>query len=139
MNNMFDLHHKSTAVVALTTQAITTDTTTVGEIIDTADFKGLEFVFLTGTLTDGDYAIDLYESDDSGMSGETIVSAAEMLGDINIDADTDDDAVTRVGYIGKKRYVRAKVVSTNTTTGLAALSGVALKVNPNHQPTDDQN
>ena len=136
---VFDLHHTSKVAAALTSQAITTDTTTVGATIDRAGFIALEFVFLTKTLTDGDYAIDLYDSDDSGMSGEVIVSDAEMLGDIAFTDDTDDNAVARVGYIGKKRYVRAKVVSTNTTTGVDIISGVALLANAAHQPYADQN
>jgi len=139
MNNVHDLHHKSKAQVALTSQAIATDTTTVGATIDTAGFEGLEFVFLTKTLTDGDYAVDLYESDAALMTGETIVSAEEMLGDIAFTDDADDNAVARVGYIGKKRYVRAKVVSTNTTTGIDMLSGVALLFSPKHQPQAAQN
>lgn len=137
--NVFDLHHTSKAVNALNSQAITTDTTTVGNTVDRAGFTALEFVFLTKTLTDGDYAIDLYDDDASGMGTEVIVSAAEMLGDINFSDDTDDNAVARVGYIGKKRYVRAKVVSTNTTTGLDIMSGVALLANAAHQPHADQN
>lgn len=135
---VFDLHHTSKTAAALKSQAITTDTTTVGETIDRAGFIALEFMFLTKTVTDGDYAVDLYESDDSGMSGEAIVSDAEMLGDISFADDTDDDAVASVGYIGKKRYVRTKVVSTNTTTGVDIISGVALLANAAHQPYADQ-
>jgi len=139
MRNAFEIHHDSQVEVALKSQAISTDTTTVGETIDTVGFEALEFFFLTKTVTDGDYAVDLYESDDSGMSGETIVSAEEMLGDIAYTDDTDDDTAARVGYIGKKRYVRAKVVSTNTTTGVDIISGVAVLANAHHKPVADQN
>lgn len=135
----FDLHNHSKAVVALVSQAITTNTTTVGATIDTKGFTALEFIFLTKTLSDGDYLIDLFDSDDSGMSGEVIVSDAEMLGDIAFEDDADDNAVARVGYIGKKRFVRAKIVSTNTATGLDIMSGVALLANAAHQPTAAQN
>ena len=90
--NVFDLHHTSKAVNALNSQAISSDTTTVGNTVDRAGFTALEFVFLTKTLTDGDYAIDLYDDDASGMGTEVIVSDAEMLGDINISDDTDDNA-----------------------------------------------
>ena len=136
--NVFDLHHTSKVAAALVSQAIVTDTTTVGATIDRAGFIALEFVFLTKTLTDGDYAITLFESDDSGMSGEAAVASAEQLGSPDFDDDTDDNAVARVGYIGKKRYVRAKVVSTNTTTGVDIISGIALLANALHQPADDQ-
>jgi hypothetical protein len=137
--NVNDLHHASKAFVAFKSQAIASDTTTVGETIDLASYEAAEFVFLTKTVTDGDYAVDLYESDDSGMAGETLVSAEEMLGDISFADDTDDDAIARVGYIGKKRYIRAKVVSINTTTGVDIISGVCLLAFGQHQPVADQN
>ena len=87
---------------------IASDTTTEGEIIDTENFEALEFVILTKTITDGDYAVLLQEGDNSALSDAATVAAAETLGSPDFDDDTDDDAVARVGYIGKKRYVRLK-------------------------------
>jgi hypothetical protein len=136
--NIMDLHHKSQAAVALKSAAIASDTTTTGETIDMLGFEGLEMIFLTKTLSDGDYAVTLFEGEESDMSDEAAVDSAEQLGSPDFDADTDDDSVARVGYIGKMRYVRAKVVSTNTTTGIDILSGVALKYAAKHQPVADQ-
>ena len=135
----FDLHNMTQAKVALTSQAISTDTTTAGEIIDTAGFESLEFILLTKALTDGDYAVLMQEGDDSALADAATVAAAEVLGLVNFDDDTDDNAVARTGYIGKKRYVRLNIVSTNTTTGIDIISAVALLGTAHHQPIAAQN
>lgn len=133
-----DLHHDSYAALALNVQAIASDTTTVGNTIDMAGYEAAEFVIFTKTLTDGDYDIKMYEGEESDMSDEAEVSAAEQLGDPSFTDDTDDNAVARVGYIGKKRYVRLKVVSTNTTTGVDAIGAIVLQSSAHHKPVSDQ-
>jgi hypothetical protein len=140
--NIMDLHHKVFAEVALKSQAIASSTTTVGETIDLSGFEGgAEFTALTKILTDGDYEFKLFEGDLLNMSDEAEVTVASghKLGSVNFADDTDDDAVGRFGYIGKKRYVRVKVVSTNVTTGVDNISCTALKYTAKHQPTSDQN
>ena len=131
----FDMHHHTKQLAGLTSQTIATDTTTAGEIIDTAGFTALEFFLLSGTVTDGAYAVSLQHGDDSGLSDVTAVSAEETLGDADF-ALADDDTAKRIGYIGKKRYVRLSVVSTATTSG-GVFAGVAVLGNAAHQPTDD--
>ena len=112
-----DLHNRIDDLVAMTSQTIASDTTTVGEIIDSKGFESLEFIAQSGTITDGAYAFLLEESDDSGMSGATVVSADETLGSLTGFADSDDDATIRVGSIGKKRFQRLSLVSTGTSSG----------------------
>lgn len=130
---MQDLHNNIKPSVALDVAAISSDTTTVGNTIDTADYGSLEFVFVAGTLTDGAYAIALFEGDASDMSDETEVAAADLLGDAPSIAATDDDTVARVGYRGNKRYVRPKVTSTGTTSG-GTLGAVAIQGHPRTAP-----
>ena len=112
-----DLHNRIDDLVAMTSQTIASDTTTVGEIIDSKGFESLEFIAQSGTITDGAYALLLEESDDSGMSGATVVSADETLGELTGFASTDDDSTIRVGSIGKKRFQRLSLVSTGTSSG----------------------
>lgn len=131
-----DMHHDTKQLTGMTLQAISTNTTTNGEIIDTALFEGLEFLLIAGTITDGAYAVSLEEGDDSGLSDAAAVSAEETLGDADF-ADTDDDSSKRIGYIGKKRYVRLKVVSTGVTTGVDSFGAVALLGMAMHRPTAD--
>ncbi len=130
-----DGHNNIDDRVALDPAAITTDTTTVGNIIDTQGYESLEYLAYTKILTDGDYAFKLEEGDDSGLSDAADVPSDEVLGALTgfVD-DTDDDAVKRVGSIGKKRYQRLSIVSTSTTTGVDILGAVAILGHPKHAP-----
>ena len=133
---LFDLHDNCEVANALDSQTISTDTTTNGEIIDTAGYHGLEFILKSGTLTDGAYTVTLTEGDDSALSDGATVDSDDLLGSITFAA-TEDDTAKRVGYIGKKRYVRMNVVSTSTSSG-GVLDGVAVLFSPNHAPVDNQ-
>ena len=115
-----DMHNIIKPLVALKIAAISSNTTTVGEIIDTQNFESLEFVFQTGTTTDGDYVVLIEDGDDSGLSDAADVVDDALLGTetlASFTADTDDDKTSKIGYIGAKRFVRLSIVSTNVTTG----------------------
>lgn len=130
----YDLHNNINASNALNSQAINANGTVVGNIIDTKDYGSLEFIAHSGTITTGSHAFLLEEGDDSGLSDATAVPAAELLGDLVGFAVTDDNAVKRVGSIGKKRYQRLSIVSTSVVTTGAVLSAVAVLGNPNSSP-----
>lgn len=129
----FDLHTIIDDRVALDNQEITTNTTTVGEIIDTKGFESLEFITHSGTLTDGAYAILLEEGDESDLADATVLPAADTLGALTGFALTDDDITIRVGSIGKKRFQRLSLVSTSVTTG-GFFSGIAVLGTPHSGP-----
>lgn len=123
-----DLHNNISVEPALDVAVITTDTTTAGDIIDTRSAEAVEFVIVSGTLTDGTYTPLVEDGDDSGLSDAAAVADADLLG---TEADaafaaTDDNAVKKVGYAGSKRYVRLSLVSASTTTG-GTIGAVALK------------
>lgn len=108
--------------------AITTDTTTVGAILDFQGIVRALFNVFTFTVTDGDYEFKLFHGDDSGLSDEAEVLASDILGTIpNYVADTDDNKVETFEYRCRKRYGRIKIVSTNTTVGVNAIGGSVLK------------
>ena len=100
---------------------ITTDTTTNGAIIDTADFDGgVVFNFLCTVYGAGTYTPILEESDDSGMSGANNIADANLIG---TEAGAAISAVTAsganlgsIGIFGTKRYVRVKILSATATT-----------------------
>lgn len=118
--------------VAFNIQAISSDTTTNGTEVDTQGYESLTFVVQAGTLTDGTYTPSIEESDTSG-SGYTAVVDADLVGteaDAAVDASNE---IKRIGYIGKKRYVRLSIVSTSTTTG-GTVGGVAILGNAKHNP-----
>jgi len=107
---------------AFPVQAISSDTTTSGAIIDTADFDGGGmFTLLCSAYTDGTYTPLIQESDDSGMSGATAVADANLIG---TEAGAALSAVTAsganlnsIGFFGTKRYVRLQIVSASTSSG----------------------
>lgn len=133
MGLAFDIHKLAIGVIAVAPIVIATDTTTVGLTIDTALFGAIEFMAFTGVLTDGDYEVKLFESDDSGMSGETeVTDENDLIGSLpDFTDDTDDAAIEQFGYIGSKRYLRCKIVSTSTSTG-ALIGIIAVKGHPRH-------
>lgn len=116
---------------ALDTQAITTDTTTNGDIIDTAEYGSLLFVIQSGTLTDGTYTVLIHEGDESNLSDASAVADADLT---NTEASasfaaTDDNTVTKIGYVGSKRYVRLSLVSASTSSG-GTLGAIAIQGSP---------
>lgn len=136
MKTIYEIHHRSKAVVALVSQFMSGAGDVDGEIIDTAGYEAAAFFFRAAEVNLQDMPIVLYESDDSGMAGATQVSTEELLGEPSLNGNGLDDPLTRCGYIGKKRFIRARVKS-----GIAVatrVNGVCMLVNSFHQPTPEQ-
>lgn len=116
----FDVYNDISVLNAFDIQTISSNTTTNGDIIDTQGFEAVTFVFQTGTVTDGDYTVLLEESDDSGFTTSNAVADSDLIGTeagASFTLDTDDNKVSKLGYNGNKRYLRASIVSTNTSSG----------------------
>lgn len=133
-----DLHHSIKASNALDTAAITSDTTTVGEIIDTQGFESTEFLIQSGVITDGSYAVLVEEGDDSGLSDAAAVADDDLLGTELLAAfvAADDNKVAKIGYLGSKRFVRVSLVSTGTTTG-GTFGAIAVQSHARHDVSED--
>lgn len=126
-----ELKSTTSLVVALNTTAISSDTTTNGETIDTAGFESILFVIQSGTLADGTYTPLIQEGDNSGLSDAASVADADLT---NTEASvafaaTDDNTSKSIAYVGSKRYVRLNIVSASTSSG-GTLSAVAVKGDP---------
>ena len=132
MFQVFDLHNEATSRLGLTVAAIATNTNTDGAIIDTAHYESLEYYIVSGTITDGTYTAQLFHGNDSGLSDAVQLTGEEVLGSAVFVA-ADDNATRRIGYVGKKRYVRLRIVSTGVTTG-GTLGAVAVLGTPHHAP-----
>jgi len=118
---MRDFHNRISAVNAFSAATIATNTNTDGVTVDLQGFDSCEIIARTGAWTDGSYALQVLESDASG-SGFAAAPASSVLGpSAAIGA---ANTVARIGYVGTKRYVRLRIVSTGTTSG-ASLSAVA--------------
>jgi len=130
-----DLHHNVKQVVALEPITINADETNYGEDIDMTGFESLEIVLLSGVITDGAYAVSLVHGDSATPT--TAVPADEQLGDADF-ALADDNVAHRIGYIGKEKIVRVKIVSTaNAGTGGIFGGGVGVQGHPHHAPVPD--
>ncbi len=134
----YDLHSNVKGVNALNAAAITTNTTTVGNIVDMLGFESLEFMIQSGAITDGAYALVLEEGDASNLSDAAVVPTANVLGALTGFVAADDNVIKRVGSIGKKRYQRLSIVSTSTSTGAAFMSAIAVLGNPKTGPVAEQ-
>jgi hypothetical protein len=137
MRSQFDLHSNCIVTNALDQQAIGSSTTTVGNIIDTKDANIVEFIAQLGTITDGAYVVSLEHGDDSGLSDTAAVSAEETLGGISF-ALTEDKVCKRMGYVGKKRYVRPSITSSAVTTGVDFAGMSVLLAGKMHNPQANQ-
>ncbi len=113
----FDMHSDVFGVVARNTAAISTITTTAGNIIDTKGYEGLEFFIQSGAWTDGTYTPLIEESDASNLSGSNAVADEDLVGTEAAAAIGAANTVKRIGYVGHKRYVRLSIVSAGVTTG----------------------
>ncbi len=116
------------ALIALAA-TINSNTTTNGAIVDTANYDlGVTFLLDCTARTDGTYTFQVFESDDSGMSGATEVTGEKLVGSVSAitAAIAQAGSVQRLGVIGTKRYLQLRVVSTLVTTGATIRSTVLL-------------
>jgi hypothetical protein len=114
-----DLKNDIGIEVGVDIQAISSDTTTAGNEIDTQGFESITFLQATGAYTDGNYTL-LIEDTDTAGSGYAAVADDFLIGTEAATVLSAVNAASRIGYVGKKRYVRASIVSDTVTTGATA-------------------
>lgn len=127
---MRDLLNGLVSKLAKAAAAIATDTTTNGLVIDLQGFDSCRFDVASATLTDGDYAVSIQEGSESDGSDMADAPASAVLGAVSF-APADDNTVKSLSYVGSKRYVRLKIVSTNVTTG-GTLGAIAVLARQRH-------
>lgn len=135
-----DLHNKIHTVPLFAPIAAQTnsDTARVSSIIDTANYDSLELVLINGTNTDANatFAVLVEEGDNSALSDNTAVADADLIG-LETEAGftfSDDIECRKIGYKGKKRYVRMTVTPTGNNSGDWFMAGIALLANGRKQP-----
>jgi hypothetical protein len=116
--------------------AVTDNTVQTSQVADLLGFDSCTLAIVTGTLSDADatFAVTVEESDDN--STYTAAAAADLVGTTTL-ASFDfsaDNACRKIGYVGRKRYVRAKITPANNTGNLFA-AGVWILGHPSRQPT----
>lgn len=133
-----DLHSNIKVSRAIAPAAAVTDNTPfVSAILDCANFDTNELVLQAGSLADADatFTTLLEESDASDMSGATAVADADLIG-TEADASftfADDNVTRKLGYKGKKRYIRATVTPANNS-GNAFMAGIWVQANARKAP-----
>jgi len=128
-----DLKNNIAVDISLDPQAISSDTTTSGNTIDTKGYESVTIVF-AGAVTDGTYTPVIKEGSSSTGNGATAVADADLLGTEALAALTTTQTESKVGYIGSERYVTVDIVSASTTTG-ATVGAVAVLGHPHVAPT----
>lgn len=116
--SIFD--NRSDQVVKLVhAAAITTDTTTNSDGVDTADFEGgIMFALTINAYTDGTYVMTLQDSPDDSVW--TALDSDKVIGPaVSLAAATSASGglASTLGAFSHERYVRASIVSTSTTSG----------------------
>lgn len=111
------------AVKALNIGEITSNTTTAGISIDTKGFESLTLFVELGARTDGSFLPLVQDSDDNitfadvndqfliGTEAEALLNTA--------------NTIKKIGYVGKKRYVKLSFVASAVTSG-ATVSATAI-------------
>ena len=106
-------------------QTINTDTTTVGEIIDTADYDGGIVFTQFITHTSGTFTPLIEESDSATFaSGNTNVADTSFIGDVSTGQEVDSaltaaQLISSIGVVNNlKRYLRYSIVSTLGADGV---------------------
>lgn len=114
---MQDIVTLNKGVMALTSRTIATNTTNIGDSIDLTGFNSAGFYIFSGVVTDGVFTLSIEDSDDN--TNWTTVSDSNLNKTIASATFTavNDNVCKSIGYIGSKRYVRLKIISTSVTTG----------------------
>jgi hypothetical protein len=121
-----DLKNNISDSLGVNIQSISSNTTTVGNIIDSSGFESITFIQVSSAHTDGTYTLLIEDGDDAGLSDAAAVADDFLIGTEAATAITTADSSTSIGYNGKKRYIRASIVSTGVTSG-AALGCVVVR------------
>lgn len=140
---MRDMMNQLHPVVLFAPIAAQTNSSTAraSEIIDLRGYNACTLVIINGTNTDADvtFAVEVTESDDSGMSGATAVADGDLAGTEALAAFAfgDDKECRKIGYRGTKRYIQVTVTPTGNNSGDWFMAGVAILGMAAQAPTDN--
>jgi hypothetical protein len=131
-----DLSSRIKTESAFNIQVITSDTTNNGNIIDMQGFFGLTFVSLAAGLAAGNFTPLIEHGDDPALSDAVAVEDDFLIGTEEQAAYTGglgDNTTRRIGYVGKKPFVRLSYVTTGSASG--TLGAIAIKSSARREPT----
>ena len=129
-----DIYNNIAVKVSIPPQFVNSNTTLTGTGVDTKGYESVCFAFASGTQAGSASAnvhtFEIQESDSSD-TGFTAVADADLLPTTTPEASAvltgaTDNTVTKVGYIGAKRYVRAVDTVTGFTTAGGSIVGLVI-------------
>lgn len=132
--NFQDLANNVKATAGWGGATINSNTTTTSTVvIDSQGFESVMFAVYSGTLTDGDYELNILETDNAdGTTGAAEVGSYQVQqGFTN---DTDDNMVKKVGAKLTKRYCTLSIISTSVSSGCVFKGAVALLSGAKNNP-----
>jgi len=109
----FDLHSNIESRQAMRSENLNSNGTTPGEIIDTKGFEALEYVVYSADTSNGEHEILLEEGDEANFSDAVTLDSNLTLGSLDGFVPGDIRRAIHVGSIGKKRYQRLSLITTN--------------------------
>lgn len=130
---MIDIRSRSDIESAIDSQSLAASGVTVGETIDIKDYEALDYC-INAEITAGDLTLAIYEGDESDMSDESAVANADLIGEAGLSVTGTGSQKIHVGYVGNKRYTRAKLQAIGASVDIVA-SGIAYKGKAKHSPT----
>lgn len=117
----------------------TDNTAIVSQIIDRAGYDGLVFAINIGANTDADatFTVLIEDGDAANLSDAAAVDDAfltgtEALASFQFD---DDNETRKIGYVGRKRYVRMTITPAGNNSGNIYVAALALLFGPRYAPT----
>jgi hypothetical protein len=129
--NRRDIHNSIAVLIACNTTAIANGEDVVGAIIDRQDSGALEFIVQSGAYTDGSATPLIEHGDDAALADAAAVDDAELLGTEAAAALSAANQISKVGYVGNKRYVRLTfkpaAASTLTVSAVAVKGALSLE------------
>ena len=104
-----------------------------GTAIDLQGKESAVVIFHAGVCTDGTHVFSVQESDTT-TDGDFAAATAIQGTAPTVTGTNNDELIAKVGYVGTKRYIRARVVvSGGPSTGLVA-SAIVVTGHARHNP-----
>ncbi len=105
--------------------------------VDLVGFEGALVVVTAGVIATGTapvYTWGVRECDTLG-GAYTVVAAEDLLGAAIVFVPADANTAKRIGYIGKKQFIRVDLETVGGTPGTGGLfTGIVIKGRPRHAP-----
>jgi hypothetical protein len=124
---------------AISPAAATTDNTAlVSTIADLSGYEGCMLLINLGALADADatFTVLMEDGDAANLSDAATVAATYLTGSVANANFTfaADNALRKIGYVGRKRYLRATITPANNT-GNAFIAATWVLGYPRNRPT----